>query len=184
MSRVAVIPARGGSRRIPRKAIREFHGKPMISYPIRAALASKMFGRIIVSTEDSEIASYAELFGAEVLLRPADLAEDEVGTQEVMRHVLQRVECPRHACCIYPCSPMLNGKDLWRCFHLMTRSGADFAYCPGVVYWGRVGAFLEDRPLGHWVYVMDKGRAIDINVESDWIAAERRYAELNNRVAA
>ena len=79
--RVAVIPARGGSKRIPRKNIRSFCGKPMISWPITAALASECFDRVIVSTDDEEIAATARKFGAEVpFARPANLAGDHTPT--------------------------------------------------------------------------------------------------------
>jgi N-acylneuraminate cytidylyltransferase len=88
-SRAAIIPARGGSKRIPRKNIREFCGKPMIVWSIEAALNSGCFDRVIVSTDDEEIAKVAKKYGAEVpFMRPADLSDGHTGTIPVMRHAV------------------------------------------------------------------------------------------------
>jgi pseudaminic acid cytidylyltransferase len=84
--RVAVIPARGGSVRIPRKNIREFHGKPIMAYSILAAERSRLFDHIFVSTDSVDVARVAERYGASVIARPAALGADDVGTQEVIRH--------------------------------------------------------------------------------------------------
>ena len=87
--RVAVIPARGGSKRIPRKNIRDFCGKPMIAWPIEAAMESGCFDRIIVSTDDREISELAMELGAEVpFVRPAELSNDYAGTLPVIRHAV------------------------------------------------------------------------------------------------
>jgi len=84
---VAIIPARGGSKRIPRKNIRLFHGKPMIAWSIEAALQSGCFGRVIVSTDDAEIAEVARQWGAEIpFIRPAELSDDHAGMRAVNRH--------------------------------------------------------------------------------------------------
>ena len=88
--RIAVIPARGGSKRIPKKNIRDFLGKPIISYSIEIAKKSKLFERIIVSTDDSEISKIAEQYGAEVpFLRPRNLADDYTGTHDVVGHAVK-----------------------------------------------------------------------------------------------
>ena len=89
---VAIIPARGGSKRIPRKNIKEFYGKPLISYSIETALASNLFDRVVVSTEDSQIASISESYGAEVQMRPKELSDDYTGTFEVTEYVLDNLE--------------------------------------------------------------------------------------------
>ena len=87
--RVAVIPARGGSKRIPRKNIKIFCGKPIIAWSIQAAIRSKCFDRVIVSTEDAEIAEVALHYGAEVpFLRPFGLADDYIGTSPVVAHAI------------------------------------------------------------------------------------------------
>jgi CMP-N-acetylneuraminic acid synthetase len=87
---IAIIPARGGSKRIPRKNIKPFHGKPMIAYSIDAAIASGCFDKVIVSTDDQDIADVAKQYGAEVpFLRPADIADDYATTMDVMAHAIQ-----------------------------------------------------------------------------------------------
>ena len=86
---VAIIPARGGSKRIPRKNIKDFHGKPLIAYSIEAALASGLFEKVLVSTDDDEIAEVARSYGAEVpFIRPKELSDDFTGTGEVVKHAL------------------------------------------------------------------------------------------------
>ena len=119
---VAIIPARGGSKRIPRKNIRPFLGKPMIGYAIQAAIASDCFERIIVSTEDAEIATVAEEQGAEVpFTRPAELADDHTGTGAVIKHAIKWLidngAEPAYVCCIYATSPLLRPEDLREAFY-------------------------------------------------------------------
>ena len=87
---VAIIPARGGSKRIPKKNIKEFFGKPIIAYSIEAAQKCKLFDRIIVSTDSSEIAEVAKKYGAEIpFMRPAQLADDLTHTDTVILHALK-----------------------------------------------------------------------------------------------
>jgi pseudaminic acid cytidylyltransferase len=114
---LCVIPARGGSKRIPRKNIKEFCGKPMIAYAIEAAQSSKLFSQIIVSTDDSEIAEVSRQFGAQVpFIRPAELADDFSPTVAVVRHAVAEAERLRtdfeNVCCIYPAVPLLQQSDL------------------------------------------------------------------------
>lgn len=115
--RIAVIPARGGSKRIPRKNIRLFCGKPMIVYAIKAAQETKLFDHIIVSTNDAEIATVARQWGAEVpFMRPAKLSDDYSGTTEVITHASQWAidqNWPLTAiCCIYATAPFIQVKDI------------------------------------------------------------------------
>ena len=110
---VAVIPARGGSKRIPRKNIKPFCGKPMIAYSIESAKASELFDKVLVSTDDTKIAEIAKDFGAEVpFIRPAKLSDDHTGTDEVFIHALNYLinndKNYRNACCIYPAVPLLK----------------------------------------------------------------------------
>lgn len=117
--RIAFIPARGGSKRIPRKNIRRFCGRPMIAWPIQAARESGLFSRIAVSTDDEEIASVAREWGAEVpFRRPAELSGDHTGTTEVMGHAvrwaIEQGWSPTAACCIYATAPFLRAADLER----------------------------------------------------------------------
>lgn len=130
--RLAVIPARGGSKRIPRKNIREFCGRPIIAWSIEAALQSGCFDRVVVSTDDEQIAAAARGCGAEVpFLRPAALADDHAGTLAVMRHAVETLAVDRQAgrvCCIYATAPFLLAADLRRGLETLERSGADYAF--------------------------------------------------------
>lgn len=114
---IAIIPARGGSKRIPRKNIRPFAGKPMIAHAIGAARASGLFEHVVVSTDDDEIAAIAQEWGAEVpFRRPAELADDHTPTVPVIADAVLRCEALgwtiRYACCIYPCTPFMLSDDL------------------------------------------------------------------------
>lgn len=117
MSRVAIIPARGGSKRIARKNIKPFHGLPIMAYSIRTALGSGLFERVIVTTDDDEIADIARLHGAETpFMRPQALSNDYAGTMEVVQHALGELarlgETPQLACCIYATAPFLQARYL------------------------------------------------------------------------
>jgi pseudaminic acid cytidylyltransferase len=130
---IAIIPARGGSKRIPRKNIKLFHGKPMIAWSIEAAKQSRLFDQIVVSTDDEEIASIAKAYGAKVpFMRPAALADDHTPTVPVVAQAIaalaeQRLS-PDLVCCIYPCAPFLNSEDLVGGLKLLHESRANFVY--------------------------------------------------------
>ena len=114
---IAIIPARGGSKRIPRKNIRSFCGKPMLAYSIQAAQESGVFDDIVVSTDDPEIADVAKQYGASVpFLRPAELADDYTGTRAVTNQAMQAYaelySPPQYCCCIYATAPFLQTKHL------------------------------------------------------------------------
>jgi pseudaminic acid cytidylyltransferase len=131
--RVAIIPARGGSKRIPRKNIRPFAGRPMIAYAVAAARASGLFDHIVVSTEDDEIAAVVEAHGGEApFRRPAELADDFTPTVPVIAHAIAACEALwgriDEACCIYPCVPLLEGQDLVAAHALLERSGESYAF--------------------------------------------------------
>jgi pseudaminic acid cytidylyltransferase len=122
---VAIIPARGGSKRVPRKNIRPFAGRPIIAYSIAAARECGLFDRIIVSTDDDEIAGVAREHGADTpFVRPAELADDHTGTDPVVAHALSWLiehDTPIDvACCIYATAPFLTPKDLRRGYELLT----------------------------------------------------------------
>src|SRR5690554_5409949 len=115
--RLAVIPARGGSKRIPRKNIKPFCGKPMIAWSIEAALQSDCFDQVIVSTDDAEIADVARQHGAAVpFMRPAELSDDYTGTIPVIRHAIEWMEkhqgAPKEVCCLYATAPFVLPEDL------------------------------------------------------------------------
>ena len=129
--KIAVIPARGGSKRIPRKNIRPFNGKPMIAWSIEVAKASGLFDRIIVSTDDMEIANVAKQWGAEVpFIRPHDLSNDHAGTTEVVAHAtnwaLGQGFDLEAVCCIYATAPFIQGEDLKR--GLVALRSGDWSY--------------------------------------------------------
>lgn len=133
MSRVAIIPARGGSKRIPRKNVKDFYGKPMIAWSIEAAKASGCFDKIIVSTDDSEIAHIARQLGAEIpFMRPAALSDDYTGTIPVIRHAvewLNQNDAPvEYACCIYATAPFILPEDLKQGLQLIKESGSSYAF--------------------------------------------------------
>ncbi len=112
---IAVIPARGGSKRIPGKNIRNFAGQPALAWPIQAAQKAGIFARIIVSTDDAEIADVARSFGAEVpFTRSADLSDDHAGTTEVIRDAVTRLELSAETpvCCIYPTAFFVTPENL------------------------------------------------------------------------
>ncbi|ETX12596.1 CMP-N-acetylneuraminic acid synthetase [Marinomonas ushuaiensis DSM 15871] len=114
---IAIIPARGGSKRIPRKNIKTFHGKPMIAYSIEAALKSGCFDDVIVSTDDEEIAAIALQYGATVpFMRPADISDDYATTLDVIAHALtwcqQNQMDVENACCIYATAPFIRVSDV------------------------------------------------------------------------
>ncbi len=131
--RIAIIPARGGSKRIPRKNIRPFCGVPMIAWSIAAARASKCFEHVIVSTDDDEIAQVAREHDAEVpFLRPKHLADDHTGTIAVIAHAIQELRQRgmdvRETCCIYATAPFIQAADIQRGFSCLCETQADFAF--------------------------------------------------------
>lgn len=136
MKRLAVIPARGGSKRIPRKNIKDFCGKPMISWSIEAALESQCFDHVVVSTDDRDIAAVAKECGAEVpFFRPPELADDHTATRPVINHAIQ--ECasrwgmPDYVCCIYATAPFIKADDLRLAFETLDQGTARFVFSAG-----------------------------------------------------
>lgn len=130
---VAVIPARGGSKRIPRKNIKNFCGRPMIAWSIETALKSGCFDRVIVSTDEAEIAETARSWGAEVpFLRPPELADDYTATRPVIRHAIREIEkrygLPQFVCCIYATAPFIQGADLKKGLSLLMAEDCDFVF--------------------------------------------------------
>lgn len=131
--KIAIIPARGGSKRIPRKNIKIFGRKPMIAWSIEAALQSACFDRVIVSTDDQEIAEVAKAYGAEVpFMRPPELADDHTTTTSVIGHAIQwqqlNGETPSAVCCIYPTAPFVRGLDLLQGLKIMNKLDCDYVF--------------------------------------------------------
>jgi len=130
---VAIIPARGGSKRVPLKNIKPFLGKPIISYSIAAAQSSGLFDRIVVSTDSKEIADVALKFGAEVpFMRPADLADDFTTTAPVLLHALKWLmengNPVQYACCIYATAPFVRPVYLKEGFNTITEKGVSSVF--------------------------------------------------------
>ncbi|WP_421510721.1 pseudaminic acid cytidylyltransferase [Enterobacter sp. JS8-1] len=130
---VAIIPARGGSKRIPRKNIKEFCGKPMIAWSIEAAQKSGVFDRIIVSTDDEEIAEVARQYGAEVpFMRPEELSNDFAGTIPVIRHATDWLishDCAvDFVCCIYATAPFIRAEDIVLGLGTLQEQLGDYAF--------------------------------------------------------
>ena len=152
--RVAVIPARGGSKRIPRKNIRNLCGKPMIGYSIDCALRSGLFDRVMVSTDDEEIARTARDFGAEVpFLRPAELADDHAGTIPVIAHavgwLMDRGVDLSAVCCIYPTAPFILPPDLRRALTLLETGGWQYVF-PATTFAAPIFRSFRKNPRADW----------------------------------
>lgn len=130
---IAIIPARGGSKRIPRKNIKEFSGKPMIAWSIEAAIQSGCFEQIIVSTDDQEIAAIAKSYGASVpFIRPAELSDDFTPTIPVIKHAIlmaeKELETIDFACCIYATAPFLKPQYIQHAFKIITEQQRNYVF--------------------------------------------------------
>lgn len=131
--RLAIIPARGGSKRIPRKNIKLFCGKPMIAWSIDAALQSACFDRVIVSTDDEEIADIGRKWGATVpFMRPVELSDDHTGTIPVIRHAIEwfgaQGNSVEQACCLYATAPFIRSDDIRRGLEVLANNACDYAF--------------------------------------------------------
>lgn len=195
---ICVIPARGGSTRIPRKNIREFRGKPILAYSIEAAHELELFDDVIVSTEDEEIAELAASLGAtRIHPRRPLMAQNEVGTQAVAADVLrwyidEARRLPRLVCTLYATCPLVDSNDILRGYGAMLfdpKANHCYAIAPptwtdiGQFYWSRPLALLQGEeqdpsPRHSWRVVVSKDRACDINTEDDWNRALEMYDAL------
>ena len=133
MKKVAIIPARGGSRRIPEKNIKIFAGQPIIAYSIKTARDSSLFDRIILSTDSEKIAGIGKSYGAEVpFIRPRELSDEFTGTAEVLIHAInwlnERDKFYPYFCCIYPTAPFLEKEYLAKGFDSLRKNNASSAF--------------------------------------------------------
>lgn len=131
--KLAIIPARGGSKRIPRKNIKLFCAKPMIAWSIEAALQSGCFDQVIVSTDDQEIAEVARRYGATVpFMRPTELSDDHTGTVPVIQHAIEWVNAQgqpvQQACCLYATAPFVSAEDINRGLEILDATQSDYAF--------------------------------------------------------
>lgn len=150
--KIAIIPARGGSKRIPRKNIKIFAGKPMITHAIGIAQSSGLFDYIMVSTDDGEIARIATECGAEVpFVRPAELADDHTPTVPVIAHAIST--CQKlgwridQVCCIYPCVPFLHGPDLATALRMLETNDEGYVF-PIAAFPSAIQRALRQLPNG------------------------------------
>lgn len=195
---VAIIPARGGSVRIPRKNVKIFHGAPIMTYTLALAKDSRLFKRIIVSTDDTEIAHVAEQWGVEVAWRPAHLIEPDPGTQAVAADLLvtlaKQSYIPTFACVLYATAPLMRQKDLLRGY-VEVAKGRRFAFSVGTqpladagqFYWGWNQAFVNGAPLydpASATIPVPAAHVCDINEPPDWERAEKMFAEIQERGGA
>lgn len=195
MANICIIPARGGSRRIPYKNIKKFHGMPIIAYSIQAARLTGLFDHIIVSTDDNRIAVTAVDYGVEVWRRSAEYyGRDYVGTQEVVKECLIGIGAKAYdaACCLYATSPLMDYKDISQGYLMLnshTGFSSDYVISVGYpplqdaaqFYWGMAYNFMKDVPLvsSHTRMVhIDPRRVCDINTPADWKRALKMYKEL------
>lgn len=152
---IAIIPARGGSKRIPRKNIKDFCGKPIIAYSIEVALESGLFDRVIVSTDDEEIAQVARKYGAEVpFMRPKELADDYTGTTAVAEHTIRWFKeidiIVDYACLIYATAPLLQVKYVKEGYDNIIKNDVDFSF----------SATTYDFPVQRSLQVLENGGVI------------------------
>lgn len=146
---VAVIPARGGSKRIPRKNVRVFAGKPMIAHSIERALESRLFERVIISTDDEEISRVARDYGAEVpFVRPADLSDDHAGVTEVLAHATQYLLDQgtelAAVCCVYATAPFMRTEDLETGLALLQAGDLNFVFSASTFSYPIFRAFTQN----------------------------------------
>jgi len=130
--RVAIIPARGGSKRIPRKNIKIFAGLPIIAHSIKAAQESNLFDRIIVTTDDEEIADVSRSFGAEIpFIRPKELSDDHTATIPVIAHAIQTLQKQsviHAACCVYATAPFIRSQDIATAYNALITHNKHYAF--------------------------------------------------------
>ena len=128
---IAIIPARKNSKRIKGKNIKNFRGMPMIYWAIKLAKESKCFDKVIVSTDCNNIAKIAIDCGAEVpFIRPKKISDDYTPSNIVIAHALNEIKkkqiIPEYTCCIYPCCPLIEPKDIRKAYKLLKKSNVDF----------------------------------------------------------
>ncbi len=131
--KIAIIPARGGSKRIPRKNIKLFHNQEMIAYSIKTAIESGVFDKIIVSTDDEEIADVARKYGAEVpFIRPAELSDDHTATIPVIAHGIENcgidIQDIDAVCCIYATAPFVKAYYIKEALEKLTEQKRDYVF--------------------------------------------------------
>ena len=161
---VAVLPARGGSKRVPRKNIRSLGGRPVIAWAIDTCLTSGLFDEVVVSTDDSEIAAIAAGLGASVpFMRPAELSDDHTPLAPVIAHAIRELELtgvPAEAvCCVYPGSPSLRAEDLRGAWEAL-ESSPDAAFVVGVLEYPHPIQRALERDSDGLIRMLDPSHAL------------------------
>jgi pseudaminic acid cytidylyltransferase len=159
--KVAVIPARGGSKRIPRKNIRLFAGKPMIAYSIECAIRTQLFDRIVVSTDDAEISDIARRYGAEVpFVRPAELSDDLTFPAPVIAHAVRWLQNDGNAlaavCTIYPTAPFIREEDVNRAFEVLESGDWQYVFPATTFAYPVFRSFHQDEAGGLQMFFPEK----------------------------
>ena len=148
---IAIIPARIGSKRIPKKNIKKFLGKPIIWYSIKAALKTKIFDKIIVSTDDKEISELSKKFGAEVpFLRSTALSNDYTDTRSVIADTIEKIEGSlifKNVCCIYPANPFIFERDIIKGFNLLKKKNIKYVFASSAYNHSIYRSFKLDKNL-------------------------------------
>lgn len=157
---LCIIPARGGSKRIPRKNIRDFFGKPIIAYSIEIALKSNLFDEVIVSTNDEEIAEISKNYGASVpFLRSKKNSSDTASTFDVIEEVINQIKklnkFYQHCCCIYPCSPFITNEILEKAYDNLINNELDSTF-PIIKYGHPIQRAFKIDKKGKLKYIQDK----------------------------
>jgi len=155
MKNLCIIPARGGSKRIPRKNIKDFCGRPAISIAIELALKSNLFYKVIVSTDDLEVSELSKAAGAFVpFLRPIELSGDYTTTLEVIKYVIKNLGPEKDEvefiCCLYPVTPLLCSKDLSNSYNKISNLKSNSSFCIGITEFSSEleRALIVDKDLG------------------------------------
>lgn len=182
MTVLGLIPARGGSRRVPRKNIRRLGGKPLIAWTIEAARRAVLIDYVAVSSEDEEILRVAEDWGADPLKRPPEMATDDISPYPAILHALSHFGVT-HLCLLQPTSPFRTAEDIDEGIRRCLIEGGPIASAEtgstvpnGAVYVARIGWLQDGRnfdmsDVGR--FHMPANRSLDIDTEEDWKAAER-----------
>lgn len=177
---ICVIPARGGSKRIPRKNIKYFYGKPIIAYSIEAALLSGCFDKVIVSTDDDEIAELAIRCGAEVpFIRPDTLSDDYAGTTSVIRHAIEwlvdKGENLQLVCCLYATAPFVSADYIKQGLRQLNDTGAAYAFSVTSYAFPIQRAFKIGSELGIEMFNPEHFNTRSQDLEDAWHDAGQFY---------
>lgn len=151
--KIAIIPARSGSKRIPHKNVKTFKGKPIIFWTLKTIINSKLFDRIIVSTDSEKIAKIAKRFKAEVpFIRPKSISSDFASTQDVIKHSINWLQLkkmsPKYICCIYPTAAFINLKDLTNGYKKIQTNKWNFVFSAGKFHSSIFRSFKKNNTKG------------------------------------